>query len=90
MTIPFEHPLLGEHKVYIHDVPKFVHFLHQQNMHAIARIAIFRDEHLVVTIPNSPSSRARTTPRGAKTASWSGPIPRTPKFRTTTSRWPNT
>jgi hypothetical protein len=42
VNIPFEHPLLGEHKVYIHDVPKFVHFLHQQNMHAIARIAMFR------------------------------------------------
>jgi hypothetical protein len=51
VNIPFEHPLLGEHKVYIHDVPKFVHFLHQQNMHAIARIAIFRDERLVVTHP---------------------------------------
>jgi hypothetical protein len=51
VNIPFEHPLLGEHKVYIHDVPKFVHFLHQQNMHAIARIAMFRDEHLVVTHP---------------------------------------
>ncbi len=51
VTIPFEHPLLGEHQVYIHDVPKFVHFLHQQNMHAIARIAIFRDERLVVNHP---------------------------------------
>ncbi|HEY6373640.1 MAG TPA: putative glycoside hydrolase, partial [Candidatus Sulfotelmatobacter sp.] len=51
VTIPFEHPLLGEHKVYLHDVPKFVRFLHQQNMHAIARIAIFRDEHLVVAHP---------------------------------------
>ena len=51
VTIPFEHPLLGQHKVYIHDVPKFVHFLHQQNMHAIARIAIFRDERLVVEHP---------------------------------------
>jgi hypothetical protein len=51
VNIPFEHPLLGEHKVYIHDVPKFVHFLHQQNMHAIARIAMFRDEHMVVTHP---------------------------------------
>jgi hypothetical protein len=51
VTIPFEHPLLGEHKVYIHDVPKLVHFLHQQNMHAIARIAIFRDERLVVAHP---------------------------------------
>jgi hypothetical protein len=52
VNIPFDHPLLGEHHVYIHDVPKFVHFLHQQNMHAIARIAIFRDEHLVVNHPD--------------------------------------
>ncbi len=51
VTIPFEHPLLGQHPVYIHDVPKLVHFLHQQNMHAIARIAIFRDERLVVNHP---------------------------------------
>jgi len=51
VNIPFDHPLLGEHKVYIHDVPKFVHFLHQQNLHAIARIAIFRDEQLVVNHP---------------------------------------
>ncbi len=51
VNIPFEHPLLGEHKVYIHDVPKLVHFLHQQNLHAIARIAIFRDERLVVAHP---------------------------------------
>jgi hypothetical protein len=51
VTIPYEHPLLGEHPVYLHDVPKFVHFLHQQNMHAIARIAMFRDERLVVNHP---------------------------------------
>ena len=51
VNIPFEHPLLGEHKVYIHDVPKLVNFLHEQHMHAIARIAMFRDERLVVTHP---------------------------------------
>ena len=51
VTIPFEHPLLGKHNIYLHDVPKFVHFLHQQNMHAIARIAMFRDERLVVEHP---------------------------------------
>jgi hypothetical protein len=51
VNIPFQHPLLGEHKVYIHDVPKLVRFLHQQNMHAIARIAIFRDERLVKEHP---------------------------------------
>jgi hypothetical protein len=52
VNIPFEHPLLGEHKIYIHDVPKFVRFLHSQNMHAIARIAIFRDERMVVEHPD--------------------------------------
>jgi len=51
VTIPFEHPLLGQHNVYVHDVPKLVHFLHSQNMHAIARIAMFRDERLVVNHP---------------------------------------
>ncbi len=52
VNIPFEHPLLGQHKIYIHDVPKFVRFLHSQNMHAIARIAIFRDERMVVEHPD--------------------------------------
>ena len=30
VNIPFEHPLLGRHQVYIHDLPKFVHFLHSE------------------------------------------------------------
>ncbi|MGA2414082.1 MAG: putative glycoside hydrolase [Candidatus Sulfotelmatobacter sp.] len=51
VNIPFDDPLLGKHPVYIHDLPKFVHFLHSENMHAIARIAIFRDERLVVEHP---------------------------------------
>jgi hypothetical protein len=51
VTIPFEHPLLGQHQVYIHDLPKFIHFLHSENMHAIARIAIFRDQRMVTEHP---------------------------------------
>ena len=51
VNIPFEHPLLGEHHVVIHDLPKYIRFLHSQNMHAIARVAIFRDQHLVETHP---------------------------------------
>ena len=47
VNIPFQHPLLGTHHMPLHDLPKFVRFLHSQNMHAIARIAIFRDERLV-------------------------------------------
>jgi hypothetical protein len=60
VTIPFEHPLLGKHQVYIHDLPKFVHFLHSENMHAIARIAIFRDERLVVEHPELAVQSKRT------------------------------
>src|SRR5205823_3896990 len=51
VNIAFDHPLAGSHPVYLHDLPKFTHFLHSQGMHAIARVAIFRDEHLVTTHP---------------------------------------
>jgi len=60
VTIPFEHPLLGKHQVYIHDLPKFVHFLHSENMHAIARIAIFRDKRMVVEHPELAVQSKRT------------------------------
>ena len=51
VNIAFDNPLATGQKHYIHDLPKFTRFLHSQNMHAIARIAIFRDEHLVTTHP---------------------------------------
>jgi LysM repeat protein len=51
VNIRFEHPLLGKHQVYIHDLPKFIHFLHSENMHAIARVAIFRDQRMVTEHP---------------------------------------
>jgi Putative glycosyl hydrolase domain len=51
VNIPFEHPLIGPHKTYIRDLPKYTHFLHAMGMHAIARIAIFRDQRLVVAHP---------------------------------------
>ena len=60
VNIPFEHPLLGKHQVYIHDLPKFIQFLHSENMHAIARIAIFRDERLVVEHPELAVHSKRT------------------------------
>jgi len=51
VNIAFNNPLASGQKHYIPDLPKFTRFLHSQNMHAIARIAIFRDEHLVTTHP---------------------------------------
>jgi hypothetical protein len=60
VNIPFEHPLLGPHKTYIRDLAKYTHFLHSQGMHAIARIAIFRDERLVVSHPELAVKSKRT------------------------------
>ena len=51
VNVPFENPLIGSHHTPIRDLPKFVRFLHSQNLHAIARVAIFRDERLVVAHP---------------------------------------
>jgi hypothetical protein len=51
VNIAFDHPLATGQRHYISDLPKLIHFLHSQNMHAIARIAMFRDEHLVTSHP---------------------------------------
>jgi hypothetical protein len=60
VNIPFEHPLAGRQHVYIRDVPKLAHFLHSQGMHAIARIAIFRDQRLVEAHPELAVKSHRT------------------------------
>ena len=60
VNIAFDNPLATGQKHYIHDLPKFTRFLHSQNMHAIARIAIFRDEHLVTTHPELAVKSHRT------------------------------
>jgi hypothetical protein len=45
-------PLAPEQKSYpLRNLPKFTGFLHAQGMHVIARIAVFRDEALVVKHP---------------------------------------
>jgi hypothetical protein len=47
INVPFEHPLAPKKKNYsINNLPKFARFLHSENMHAIARIALFRDENI--------------------------------------------
>ncbi len=51
VNIAFDHPLASGQRHYISDLPKLIRFLHSENMHAIARIAIFRDEHLVTSHP---------------------------------------
>ena len=60
VNIAFDHPLATGQRHYISDLPKFIRFLHSQNMHAIARVAIFRDEHLVTTHPELAVKSHRT------------------------------
>jgi hypothetical protein len=60
INIAFDHPLAGTHHVAIRDLPKFTRFLHSQGMHAIARVAIFRDERLVVNHPELAVKSQRT------------------------------
>src|ERR1700690_2924225 len=60
VNIAFDHPLAAGQRHYISDLPKLIHFLHSENMHAIARIAIFRDEHLVTTHPELAVKSRRT------------------------------
>ena len=61
VNIPFDHPLAaGGRHPYISDLPKLTRFIHSQGMHAIARIAIFRDERLVVNHPELAVKSRRT------------------------------
>ena len=48
VNVPFEHPLAPRRKyVPIRSLPKLIRFLHSLQLHAIVRIALFRDEYLV-------------------------------------------
>jgi hypothetical protein len=60
VNIAFDHPLAGRQHIYIPDLPKFTHFLHSEGMHAIARIAMFRDQRLVETHPELAVKSHRT------------------------------
>jgi hypothetical protein len=52
VSVPTGLPLAPEQKSYpIRNLPKFIAFVHGQGLHAIARIAIFRDEMLVAGHP---------------------------------------
>jgi hypothetical protein len=61
LASPFAHPLatVRRHPP-IGSLPKFARFLHSQGMHAIARIAIFRDEQLVTHHPELAVRSRRT------------------------------
>jgi hypothetical protein len=47
VNVPFQHPLSNDKYIPIRNLPKLVNYIHSLDMHAISRIAIFRDEYLV-------------------------------------------
>jgi hypothetical protein len=51
VNIPYDGPLATGKRPAIRDLAKLTRFLHSQGLHAIARVAIFRDERLVVAHP---------------------------------------
>lgn len=60
VNIPFQHELSNDKYVPIRNLAKLVHYIHSLNMHAIARIAIFRDEYLVEHHPELAVRSRRT------------------------------
>ncbi len=51
VRVPFGNRYASQQQITIHNLPKFIHWLHALHLHAIARIALFRDEHLAQTYP---------------------------------------
>ncbi len=61
VNIPFDHALnQGARRPFIRNLPKLVRYLHSQDLHAIARVAIFRDERLVRAHPELAVQSRRT------------------------------
>ncbi|MGO8733156.1 MAG: putative glycoside hydrolase [Terriglobia bacterium] len=61
VDVPFEHPLAPRQKyVPIRSLPKIARFLHSLGLHAIARIALFRDERLAQDHPALAVQSRRT------------------------------
>ncbi|HVP44312.1 MAG TPA: putative glycoside hydrolase, partial [Terriglobales bacterium] len=60
VNVPFQHELVGNRHVAIRNLPKFIRFLHQNSLHAIARIALFRDENIAQRHPELAVRSRRT------------------------------
>ena len=51
LHVTFKHTYAPPGNITIRNLPKFIHYLHSLEMHAIARIALFRDAHLAQVYP---------------------------------------
>lgn len=46
ISIAFDHPLAPKRRPQIANLPKYVRYLHSLDLHVIARISLFRDDHI--------------------------------------------
>lgn len=60
VTVAFDHRLAPRRSPLIRNLPKFIRFMHQQDLHVIARIALFRDEHIAKSYPELAVQSRRT------------------------------
>lgn len=60
VRVPFEHRYASRAGITIRNLPKFAHYLHSLQLHAIARIALFRDAYLAQTHPTLAVRSRRT------------------------------
>lgn len=61
VSVPFDHPRAPRvRRPAIHSLPKFTRFLHALGLHAIARIALFRDTQLAERFPELAVRSRRT------------------------------
>jgi len=61
--VPFKHAYAPSGNITIRNLPKFIHYLHSLQMHAVVRMAVFRDEHVARTYPElAVHSRATGKP----------------------------
>lgn len=60
LHVPFEHKYAPRGDLTIHNLPKYIHYLHSLHLHAIARIALFRDAHLAQSYPQLAVRSRRT------------------------------
>lgn len=60
LSIAFNYPLAPQRRPLISNLPKYIRYLHSQDMHVIARIALFRDDHIAQKHSNL-AIRSRST-----------------------------
>jgi len=60
LHVPFDHKYAPHPDLTIRNLPKYIHYLHSLHLHAVARIALFRDAHLAQTYPQLAVRSRRT------------------------------